>query len=176
MNHEGSLWARRWDELLGDSFGTLSLSLTHIWFSTEAMARPLLRSWGLVQGGRTWNVCNWGRGKHTGIVRAWDHRTTPLLQTFPVSRSLKRWGPGWPVVPANQLCGGVACAHLGPEGAWLHFTSAQPTRRDPARAKSRVTWYPQAPRDQISSPVPLPHVTQPRKGGPHLFFPRRPAT
>lgn len=44
LNQEGSLGVRRWDELLEDSFGTLPLSLTHIWFSTKATARPLLRS------------------------------------------------------------------------------------------------------------------------------------
>lgn len=56
LNQEESLGVRRWDELLEDSFGTLPLSPTHIWFSTKATARPLLRSWGLVQGGGTLNV------------------------------------------------------------------------------------------------------------------------
>lgn len=77
LNQEGSLGARMWDELLGVPFGTLPLSPTHIWFSTWATARPLLRSWGLVQGGGTWNICNWVGERKAQQVKSGPGTTEP---------------------------------------------------------------------------------------------------
>lgn len=84
---------------------------------TSGSAHRLLRGHCSVPGG--WyrgaghgtSATGGGEESATGIIRAWDHGTKPLLQTFPVSRTLTSWvGAGLLLQQANSV------------GEWLLLT------------------------------------------------------
>lgn len=114
--------------------------------------------------GRGTSATGEGEERARGSQGLGEQNHSPFAD-FPGQQEPHTDGGDWPIVFSHQLRGGVASAHLGLEGAWPHFTSVPQTPCDEARAEPRVTWSPQAPRDQASSPVPSPYVTQPRRGG-----------
>lgn len=152
-----------WGTLLGPSPQPHSHLVQHIGYG-QATAQLL------GAGTRRWDVERlqlWGRGKSNGQSQDLGPLSHYPFLDFSCHQKLHTVGLGlawgWPVATASQLRGEVASAHLGPEGAWPHFTSVPQTPRDQAR--NLVTWSPKALRQQASSPVPLPHVTQPQRGG-----------
>lgn len=105
----------------------------------------------------------WGRGKSNGRVRTWDHPTTTLLQIFSyqelhtvgleLALNYSKPDPWESGLCSPGTRGGVASTPLSHK-----CCTSRPGR-------NRVTWSPQALRQQASSPVPSPHVTRPRRGG-----------
>lgn len=137
------------------------------------MARPLLSSWGRVQGDGTWNVCNCGEEESTtDRVRVWDQRTTPSLQTFPVTRNFTWLDRSWPVAPASWLCspgtgGGVASLYLCPTNPARPVQGRTESPRPHRPASPGQLTCALAPRDQATKGRGLTcsfHADPPRDG------------
>lgn len=58
-------------------------------------------------GGRDVEHLQLGGGEEsaTGKIRAWDHGTTPFLQTFQSVGNSQGWAGGWPFAPASSSVG-----------------------------------------------------------------------